>query len=115
MFEMPRDTRHFQLSFLGIDTVSGSKEFLSPIPFESEDLPAIPVNEHFPVFGYSKWERLRFKFSAFVNFSHKYMKPFLPLSTEGIFLKLGLSEVRLKLLFIFGTKVAPVVRKEISG
>ena len=54
MFEMPRDTRHFQLSLLGIDTVNGSKEFLSRIPFESEDLPAIPENEYLPVLGHSK-------------------------------------------------------------
>ena len=115
MFEMPRDACHFQLSLLGINTINGGKEFLSSISFESEDLPAIPVNEYLPVFGHSKWERLRFKFSAFVNFAHKYKKPFLPLSTKGIVLKLGLLEVRLKPLFIFGTKVAPVGGKRFRG
>ena len=54
MFEMSRDTSHFQLSLLGIDTVNGGKEFLCGIPFENKDLPAIPVDEYLPIFGQSK-------------------------------------------------------------
>ena len=115
MFEMPRDTSHFQLNLLGTDTVNGGKEFLCGIPFESKDLPAIPMDEYLPIFGHSKREGLCFKFSTFVNFAHKYKKPFHLFSTKRIILKLGLSEVRLKPLLTFDTKVAPVVRKEISG